>query len=293
MIPRISPRALVSVVTLITTSAVASSVSARDFFAPEERTRVDTAYTLAPGQFALEVGVLGLGDDEVFSQIGLSYALPFNIEISANLAHAGVGIVNLQTKWNFIDTKHFALAARMGVVWVNGEWVWILPPVNRAAINEIDAVMLPVGVVASAPVTDWFQADLDVGYTHAEVFGEVDGNRIYADLKLGARQFSLQPSIRFFFLEAAEFYMTAFIAPYTGVPGNAETQVTLMPGVYAGAQSGGFVTRPIEDTFRLKWGVRSAISKTFFVNFALQWAEAAQTLYGTRLSPAFDIEFRF
>lgn len=278
-------------------TAVAASwtevAHARDFFAPEERTRTNTAYTLAPSQLGFEVGALGQGGGDVYARIGVAYGFGYGVEVSANLAHAAAGIVNLNGKWNFIDEKMFGLAAGVGVTWAHGDWLWVLPADQRTLVSTLDVVAVPLTLTASAPVLTWLQLDLELSYLHAEVFGNANSENALFDADIGARRVGISPIARFYVLDALELYASVWISPYTALPGAVTARAQLAPDVYAGGQTGGYIELDPGDTYRLAFGARSAITRTSFVSFVLNYGKASERLYGSSFFPAFNVELRF
>src|SRR5690606_17597119 len=76
--------------------------------------------------WGLDVGLLGSGVNDLYANVGVSYAFKHNVQVGLNLAHLSTGLINFNVKWNFFEQGPFALAARISPTWIHGNWVWVL-----------------------------------------------------------------------------------------------------------------------------------------------------------------------
>jgi len=241
----------------------------------------NSAYSLPQNTWGFDVGALGMGAGDAYAKLGVAYGFGAGLEAQVNLAHSSFGLLNVAGFWQFIDAKNFALAARVAFWYARGEWFWIAQGPAKDLIRGLDAIGLPVLVAASAPLTPWLQLDLDVGYTHAEVFGTIgDEDNLFIDAQLGVRQALIRPGVRFFLTSATELDVSSNLPPYTAAPFESERIEER------------FRTVPFSETWSAEVGIRSRFAAGLFGTIRLHYGEIARGLYGARLYPSFDVELR-
>lgn len=256
-----------------------------DLQAPQARDRRNSAYSLPANTWAFGVGVLGIGGGDAYANLNLAYGFGAGIETQINLAHASVGLLNLGAYWQFVDTHHFALAARAAFWYGHGDWIWIAQGPSKSLISNLDAIGIPVLLAASAPVAPWLQFDLDLGYRHGEVFGTVTNDRaLFLDAQLGVRQVIVRSGARFFLTKTTEFDISGSLPPYTALPVDTTTR--------RDDERSGYRTVSFSEAWSLEFGVRSRFTRSVFGSFRLHYGEVSRTLYGAPLYPSFDIELR-
>jgi len=247
-----------------------------DVRSPEQANRRKSAYTAPRGMLIFELGVFGVGGNEAFARLGATYGLGAGVEIEANLAHAGVGLLNVSAAWHFLDTRHFDLGVGAGFWYGHGEWFWIASGATESVVSKVDALSLPVGLTASALVARWVQLDLGVHYTYGNAFGETDGeDSLFEDAEIGIRQLFVQPGVRFFVSDSTAFELFAKLPTFTDVP-----------------RSRGDETLPFADTWSLDAGLRSRLAAGLFGNLRLHYGNVADVVYGAPLYPSFAVEYR-
>lgn len=277
--------------TLSTTTP--SSVRPPGITSPASRDTVGSAYTHEPGTFGSRLNLFGLGTNELIGHLGLSYTLPHRVQLSTNLLHMGAGLVNLQLKWQFLDTKNWALAGDVAPTWINGNWVWLVGGATKTALASIDVITLPLKLWMSWLPTRQFQFDLGAGYTHSWVFGSLDTNFITADTQLAVRQISLDPTLRIHVLDRLSFSVGGHMPVWTSVPGTVDAEVELGEGVVAGGSVGGYHEIPFKNLYSVAFDLRSQLTKKFFATFGLSYGPMAERLYNSRVYPHFGLEGRF
>ena len=139
-------------------------VQARDFQAPEERPLQGTAYTPAAKQKTFTAGIFGTTYAEMVAAIGIAYAPTRFWDVGINLAHLGMGVLNVDTKLNLLDRKGFGLGYDVGFIYGHGDWIWALPALEKTLISGIDMFVIPLQLTFSADATKWLHFDLTAEY---------------------------------------------------------------------------------------------------------------------------------
>jgi hypothetical protein len=243
---------------------------------PKDASTRYSAYSLPGGTWGIDVGALGIGGGDSFAKLGVGYGIGAGVEVGLNLAHAGVGLLNVTSRWHFVDTRYFDLGVRASFWYGHGDWFWILGDAAKKLVSGIDIVSIPVEITASTPIARFLQIDLGAGYRYAEIFGGV-GNEdsIYVESQFGMRQAALRPGTRWFFWDNTALELHATLPFYSAVP-----------------RDGGEEKVPFSDTWSLETGLRSRFKPGVFGNIRLQYGEVAKAVYGARFYPAFELEFR-
>jgi hypothetical protein len=248
-----------------------------DLQSPEQVDTRYSAYTLPRKLWAFNVGAFGIGGGDVFAELGAAYGLGAGLQLEVNLAHLSVGLMNLSAGWHFIDTRYFDLGARVGIWYGRGKWFW--PSYGRYAhdiVAKIDALNIPLELTASSTPTRWLELDLSAHYGYAQVYGaSQDTNSLFVNAQLGVAQFFLRPTARVFVSDDTSLEISAKLPLYSAVPFDKKT-----------------VTLPFSDTWTLETGVRSRLARRLFGNIRLHYGAVPKALYGSRVYPSFDVEFR-
>lgn len=244
---------------------------------PEEASTRYSAYSLPGGTWGFDFGALGIGGGDSLAKLGVGYGFGAGLALELNLAHASFGLFNVTGRWHFIDTRYFDLGLRVGATYGHGEWFWVLGDFARKLLSNVDVISFPVELTASMPVARFLQLDLGVGYRYAEMFGSL-GNEdqfFYVESQLGLRQFGVRPGTRWFFWDNTAIEVHALLPAYSAVPlENRELEV------------------PFSDTWSIEFALRSRFMTGVFGNIRLQYGEVTRAVYGARLYPAFELEFR-
>jgi hypothetical protein len=247
-----------------------------DLQSPEQVNTRYSAYNLPAGRWSIKTGALGVGDGDVFAQLAVAYGLGRGVQLNANLAHMGVGLLNVSAGWHFIDTRYFDLGARLGAWYGHGKWFWIADSVATKLVSKIDVIKIPIELIASSMPTRWLELDLGVQYTYATMFGTSSSETsIFTDSELGTQQFFVRPGVRLFITNGTALEVFAKLPIHSSV--RTEESSTKVP---------------FDRVWSMEAGLRSRLARGFFGNIRLQYAPISDVLYGARLYPAFDIEFR-
>ena len=256
--------------------ALAQPAPAADLQSPEQLNTRYSAYSVPRGTWALDAGAFGISSGDAFAKLGAAYGLGAGFAIEMNLAHVGVGLLNVSAAWHFIDTRYFDLGVRAGFWYGHGEWFWIAQGAAKSLVSKVDLVSVPVVLTASAPLTRWLQLDLGVQYSYGDVFGATSGEpSILEDAQIGVRQLFFRPGARFFLSDNTALELFARLAAFTEVP-TARAEAAL----------------PFSETWTLEGGLRSRLAEGLFGNLRLHYGEVSDAIYGATLYPSFDIELR-
>lgn len=247
-----------------------------DLQSPEQVSTRNSAYSLPRNTWAFNVGALGIGGGDAFATLGVGYGFGAGLQATINLAHASVGLMNLGVGWHFLDTRYFDLGARVGVWYGHGKWFWIARGVAKELVSKVDVIQVPLELTASAPLTRFLELDLGVQYAYASLFGSVgDGESIFADAQLAARQFFVQPGARVFLSDATALELAAKLPVFTTVPTERRD-----------------ISVPFKSTWSMEGGFRSRFARGLFGTIRLHYGSVADVLYGSRLYPSFELEYR-
>ena len=247
-----------------------------DLQSPEQVSTRYSAYSLPARQWGITTGALGVGDGDVFALLAIVYGLGAGVQLNVNLAHAGVGLLNLSAGWHFIDTRYFDLGLRSGLWYGHGEWFWIADPLAKKILAKIDVVKVPIELTASSMPTRWLALDFSSQYNWAKLFGaSPDEDSLFSKSQLGMVQFFARPGVRFFISNNTALEFFAKLPFYTALPIGDRGP-----------------TLPFKDTWWLEGGLRSRLARGLFGNIRLNYASISDVLYGARLYPAFEVEVR-
>ena len=263
--------------TALGSSAPPAPTATHPLQSPEEASTRGSAYSLPGGTWGFDVGALGIGGGDSLAKLGVAYGFGAGVELGVNLAHASFGLFNATGRWHFVDTRYFDLGLRVGATYGHGEWFWVLGEVARRIVSDMDVIAFPVELTASAPVARFLQLDLGVGYRYAELFGTL-GNEdsfFYRESQIGLRQFGVRPGTRWFFFDNTALEVHALLPVYSTVP-LADREVEV----------------PLSDTWSIEFGLRSRFMPGVFGTIRLNYGEVTDAVYGAKLYPAFELEFR-
>jgi hypothetical protein len=247
-----------------------------DLQSPEQVSTRYSAYSLPARQWSIDAGALGVGDGDVFALLAVTYGLGAGVQLNVNLAHVGVGLLNVSAGWHFIDTRYFDLGARLGAWYGHGEWFWFADPVAKKIVSKIDLVKIPIELIASSTPTRWLELDLGLQYTYATLFGSsAHEESIFTDSELGMQQFFARPGARFFISNATALELSVKLPFYSSMTVDGRSP-----------------TVPFKRTWLLEAGLRSRLARGLFGNVRLHYAPVSDLLYGARLYPSFEVEVR-
>jgi hypothetical protein len=244
---------------------------------PADASQRNSAYSLPSGRWAFDVGVLGVGSDDLFAKLGVAYGIGAGVQAELNAAHVGIGIINVTARWQFVDTRYFDLGASAGAWYGRGEWLWILQGPTKELVSHVSMLRVPLSLTASTQPTSLLEFDLGVEYGYANLFGSLSGEEsFFVDAQLAVQHFNLRPGMRVFVSDATALEMLANLPPYTAIPRDGEDR-----------------TIPFSETWSLEAGIRSRFAEGLFGTLRMHYGKIAEILYDARLYPSFEVEARF
>jgi hypothetical protein len=255
------------------------AVAAPGLQSPEQADTRYSAYSLPHGVWGFDVGALGIGGGDAFAKLGVTYGFGAGIEAGVNLAHVGVGLLNVSGAWHFIDTRYFDLGFRTGVWYGRGQWFWTAQGLAEQVVSRIDVLNVPLALTASVSILGWAQLDLGVQYTFSQVYGSGASSRErspFTDAEFATRQFFFRPVARVFISDNTALQLSAKL------PVQSEL-----------ALENSTPELSFSDTWSMEGGLRSRFAPDFFGNVRLHYGYVSRALYGARLYPSFELELRW
>jgi hypothetical protein len=246
---------------------------------PEQADLRHSAYTLPPGMWGLSVSALGIGGGDAFAKLGVSRGFGSGIAVDLNLAHLGVGLLNLSAAWHFLDTRHVDLGLRAGIWYGHGDWFWTAEGLTKRLVANLDVLNIPVALTGSVPIGHWGQLDLSIQYTYAQLYGSsasADESSPYTDSELATRQFFFRPGAR------------AFLSDDTALQVSLKLPVKSEIALEDAATELSFA-----DVWSFEAGIRSRFAAGVFGALRLQYGQVSDVLYGASLFPSFEVEMRW
>ncbi len=226
-----------------------------------------------------------MGGGDGYAKLGVAYGLGAGVEVKTNLAHFGIGLMNFAAYWQFLDTPHLSLAARGGVWYGKGKWLWILTEAGTELVGDLSVLNVPLVLASSIPISKRLQFDFDVQYTYADVFGSVTANgSLLREAPFGVRSFGVRPGIRIFLTDSTEFDVSSDLPIYSA-------RTYLRPQADSGDDQE-FKTIPFSQAWAAEFGFRSRLSQAVFGSVKFHYSKVARGLYGASFFPSFDLEFR-
>lgn len=255
------------------------AVAPPDLQSPEQADTRYSAYSLPRGVWSFDLGALGIGGGDAFAKLGVSHGFGAGIEAGVNLAHVGVGLLNVSGAWRFIDTRYFDLGFRTGIWYGRGQWFWTAQGLAERVVSRIDVLNVPLALTASVAILGWAQLDLGVQYTFSQLYGSGASSREsspFTDAEFATRQFFFRPVVR------------VFVSDNTALQLSAKLPVHSELALKESSPELSF-----SDTWAFEGGLRSRFAPDFFGNLRLHYGYASRALYGARLYPSFEIELRW
>lgn len=209
----------------------------RDFQAPKERITDRSAYTLTHRQMRIDAGLVGIGTPDLGVNVGLSYGLGDWFQVGFNAAHAGIGMLNLTTKFNIVDQPLWGLGLRVEGRWLRGDWLWMLNESTRDQLAGINIVDIPIGLIASFPLFQWMGLHLEFGYKHSEVFGDLNSDSAALEGTAGTRELYLEPTARFYLWKKVALVFGAHIPLWARAAVRASVEDLVEPDLIVGVNA--------------------------------------------------------
>jgi hypothetical protein len=260
-------------------------LSTRDFFNPRTRVLENTAYTLAKHQTELGVSVLRTKPSELGAYVGAEFGVSDRVMGRLNLLHAANGLIGTTWKWNFLDTTHAALGASAGVSWLHADWLWALPEGVRDRIGDVDAIMVPVELLSSFPITHWLQLNLGLGYNYGQVVGPINLSDTAIDAGIGAHNLHIDPVVHIYLDASIALVAGAEISAWAASPQAIVAESTVRDGVRVGVRSGEWQYLPPSRLSRGTLSVEAHLGSSVFVRAGVTNGGLAQDMVGVDIVP--------
>ena len=278
---------------LLCTVALSEHVQARDFHSPAERPVHGTAYTPAAKQKTFTAGVFGSSYSEMLAAIGIAYAPTRFWDFGINLAHLGMGVLNVNTKLNALDWKGFGIGLGVGFLWGHGNWIWALPPAEKALVRGIDMFVFPIQIIGSADATKWLHFDLVLEYNHVEVLGEMSGKHLFYDGAIGSSQLIIRPIARFYLKDRVALLVDGKLPMWGRIREEVASEIRLTDGVKGGVRSAGYRTQKPLSTWLVSAGIEMEVKTGLYVAMNLAVGPYSEIIFRRILHMGIRFEWRF
>ncbi|MEX1363022.1 MAG: hypothetical protein AB1Z98_07845 [Nannocystaceae bacterium] len=232
-----------------------SCVTARNYADPRQRITDGTAYSLTNREVRVDVGAVGTELSDVGANLDVAAGFGRGAQVSTNVAHLSLGLVNAAVKYTALDRPWLGLGFEGSFLWTQPSLIWLLPDDIADPLSGIDLFIVPLRVTASFPVARWTSLHLGLGYTHAEISGELRGDSAFFDAGVGARSIQLDPTVHFYLNHRAALMLGANVPVYMIAAERIETDVEVEEGVVLGVRSAEWVRIPTRGATRGRVGV--------------------------------------
>ena len=268
-------------------------VLARDFHSPSERPLDGTAYTPEKGQFQFVAELFGVNDDNLFATLGLSYSPSDWFNIGLNVAHLSAGVFNLHSKFNILEKGRLGLGASLGIIYLNGSWIWILPEYLRTLLKGIDAFIIPASIIASLEAARWVHFDLEVEYLHTEVIGNKGDGRLLYDGYFASRMISFRFSTQFYISDRVDIRATLQAPLWGETHEQIEADVYLTDYLHGGVRSAGNKTVSPFHLWDAILALNVELARLVYMGFVFSIGDKTEYLYERNLQTGAKLEWRF
>lgn len=267
-------------------------VTVRSYADPRQRITDGTAYALTNREVRIDTGVVGTELADVGANIDVAAGFGRGGEVSTNLAHLGLGLVNASAKYTVLDRPWFGLGVEGSFLWTRPSLIWLLPDDIAEPLSGIDLFIVPLKVTTSFPVARWTSLHLGLGYTHAEIAGELRGESAFFDAGVGTRSVQLDPMVHFYLGRRAALIAGANVPVFMMAAERLETDVELEPGVVLGARSAEWVRIPTDQATRGRVGVELRFGRRTHLQVFVARGVLASANIGPPVLPSLNLYWR-
>jgi hypothetical protein len=146
-------------------------------------------------------------------------------------------MINLNAKFNLVDRPLWGLGLRVQGRWLHGSWLWILPESTREQLRGVDIIDIPVGLVASFPLFRWMGLNLEFGYKHSEVFGDIRGDEAALEGTAGTRELFVDPNVHFYLWKRVALIFGAHLPLWAQAAVRASAETLVEPDLIVGVNT--------------------------------------------------------
>jgi hypothetical protein len=288
--PRVRTSACIVVVAL---AAPAVGLAApRDFQAPAERIVDRTAYTLTARQVRIDAGLVGLGTDDLGVNLGVAYGLTDWVELRLNLAHFGIGMLNVAAQFNLVDRRWWGLGVVLGLRWLRGDWLWLLRERTREQLAGVDMLGFPLEVVGSFPLLRWMGLHLKLAYTHSEVFGDIAFDEAALEGTAGVRHLYVEPVVRFYLWRRMAVTLGARLPLFARAAVQGATEAEVEPALIVGVRGAGWQDIAFDKLASYYGGLEWRFGRVTHLQLFLTHGPLNDVI-GTPVLPSINFYWRF
>lgn len=267
-------------------------VTMRDFADPRQRVTDGTAYGLTHREVRIDAGVVGTEIADVGANLDVAATIVPDVQVSTNLAHMSLGLINAGVKYTALDRPWLGLGFEGGFLWTRPSLIWLLPDDIADPLSDIDLLIVPIKATASVPATRWTSLHLGLAYTHAEISGELRGDSDFFDAGVGARVLQFDPTFHFYLDGRAALIFGGNLPLTMTVAERVESEVEIQPGVVLGVQSAEWVRVPVRDAMRGWVGVDVRFGRRTHVQLFVARSVVSTAGLGLPVLPSLNLYWR-
>lgn len=271
---------------------VSGCLATSDYTRPERRLTDLSAYTLPAGELKMGLGLVGTDFDNVGADLPLDVGIPGGLQVGTNVGHDAVALLNLDLKWNAVDTRHFGLGIQAGIKWLNPSNIYALPQDIRSELGKVNLYILPIRIETSYPILPWLDAHLGVGYQHTVIDGTVSEGSALAKGHVGTREITIHPRVGLYPGGKVAIIVGAIVPVWARAVASVQAVAEVQPGVVAGVQDTEFVRIPLNDLYTVYIATEFRWGRTHFRVTLTQGLRFLTQQVPFPL-PAFDLYWRF
>ena len=267
-------------------------VTTRNFSDPRQRVLHGTAYSLTNREVRIDTGVVGTELADAGANIDVAAGFGRSGHVSTNLAHLSLGLVNAAVKYTVLDRPWFGLGFEGSFLWTRPTLIWLLPRDIAEPLAGIDLFIVPLKATASFPVANWTSLHLGLGYTHAELVGELRGESGFFDAGVGTRTLQLDPTVHFYLNSRAALIVGSNIPLFLMAAERITSDVEIEEGVVLGIRSAEWVRIPTRGATRGRVGVELRFGRRTHLQAFLARGVLESSGVGPPVLPSLNLYWR-
>jgi len=213
-----------------------------------------TAHVLPEGRLEVGAGLVGTRVENLGVSLPVRYGAGAGVEVSANVAHLALGVVNAQAEWEFHESPNGSFSLRAGVLWLNPEFFWWASDEQREALGDaVEVLLVPVELLTTLPVSSGVDATLSVGYTHAAAIGGLSDDSSHATGQFGTRDLVVGGQFTFVVTPKVALNLGAQVPVWAASHVNASGETEIAPGVVVGVVTDELIEHDISGLYTVEF----------------------------------------
>lgn len=196
-------------------------------------------------------------------------AIRDHLDFSLNLAHGAIGVVSVQSKFTFFDSRWYAIGGRISFTYLNPRTFWMLPKPIRRQLGTFNIASTPIELWQSFPITGWFGFHLGMGYRNTVLWGVYQGDALLADANIAQRSFAFSPYVEFFAGRRVALIAGARLPVFAEFVEATDAAIQVDPALIVGVRSVEWVRRPLSRTFALEVAAETRFGRNTHVRLAV------------------------